>query len=274
MKAIKKTILLILVLISLAVLTLRFSNQFASSIFNIKEKAGLRISSTPNGANVYLSGKKVGKTPFEDQNLLSEEYDVKIQLGEEFWQGKVALTPGTLTIVNRELSSDATSSAGEILTLEKGRGATIVSAPSGADVEIDGKSYGQTPVSLKIAEGEHTFNLKKGGYLVRSVVANAPKDFNLIISADLKLSDADLTEITAPVITETPKVLVLSTPTGFLRVREKADVNSKEIAKVTPGNELILLEELDGWDRIRLDSGTEGFVSKSYVEKKSVPSSP
>ena len=85
---------------------------------------------------------------------------------------------------------------------------------------------------------------------------------------DLALSEADLTTVAAPVITQTPQVIVKETPTGFLRVRDKASLSGKEIAQVKPGDSLILLEELTGWDRVRLSDGTEGFVSSTYVEKK------
>ncbi len=89
-----------------------------------------------------------------------------------------------------------------------------------------------------------------------------------MLNVDLALSEADLTQLSAPVISETPKVVVKDTPTGFLRVREKAAVTSQELAKVAPGDELVLLEELDEWVRIRLSNGTEGYVSSTYVEKK------
>ena len=264
----KKAIIWILVLLSVVVLLVRYSSKLGEVVFGIKQKSGLSVVSVPQEAAVFLDGKEVGKTPYEDKNLEVRGYDVKLEKEEASWQGKVKLTPGTVTIINRDLARDIASSSGEILTLERGRGMTVVSNPSEAEVEIDGKVYGKTPISINLTSGEHTIVISHGNYLKRSIRANLPDNFNLTVSVDLSLSEADLTTMTAPVITQTPQIVVKDTPTGFLRVRDKASLSGKEIAQVKPGDTLILLEELSGWDRVRLSDGTEGFVSSTYVEKK------
>ena len=38
------------------------------------------------------------------------------------------------------------------------------SQPDGADIELDGNFVGNTPSSIKIAAGQHTFGIKKSGY--------------------------------------------------------------------------------------------------------------
>jgi len=118
---------------------------------------------------------------------------------------------------------------------------------------------------------EHTFSINHSNYLKRNIRAYLPAGYNLTLSADLALSEADLTTIITPVTTQTPTVVVKDTVSpnpGFLRVRDKASTAGKEIARVLPGDELVLLEELASWDRVRLANGTEGYVSKTYVEKK------
>lgn len=264
----KKTLLWIFILISILVLLIRYSSNVAELLFGIKEKSGISILSTPNEATVLLDDTEVGKTPYEDRNLEVREYNIKLEKEEASWQGKVKLTAQTLTIVNRDLAKDQASSSGEILTLDKGRGVTVVSNPSGAEVEIDGKVFGKTPLNINITSGEHIVNLSHPNYLKRSIKVTLPNNFNLTVSADLALSEADLTTVVAPVITQTPEVVVKQTPTGFLRVRDKGSLLGKEIAQVKPGDALILLEELPGWDRVRLSDGTEGYVSSTYVEKK------
>lgn len=268
MSKFKKITLSFLVLLSVAALALRFSNTLTTSIFNVKEKAGIRVLSVPQGAQVFINDVDAGKTPYEDQELTTEEYSVKIQVDNNTWQGKIKLLPGTLTVINRELTNDSSSSAGEVLTLEKGSGVTIVSNPTDAIIEIDGKEYGRTPKSIDISIGEHTFAIKKGNYLNRSIRATVPENYNLVLNVDLALSEADLTNISTPPITETPKVIIKNTPTGFLRIREKPSITSKEIGKVLPGDELVLVEEMEGWDKIRMSSGIEGYVSSTYVGKK------
>lgn len=264
----KKILIWLLILLSIVVLLIRYSSKIGEVLLNVKQRGGISILSTPTDATVYLDDKQVGKTPFEDKNLDIKKYTVKIEKDSGVWQGIVRLIPQTMLIINRDLASEQASSSGEILTLDKGRGITVVSNPSDTEVEIDGKSYGKTPLSVNIQSGEHTILLSHPNYLKRSIKAVLPAGFNLTVTVDLALSEADLTAISAPVVTQTPEVLVKQTPTGFLRVRDQASLNGKEIAKVNVGEKLVLLEELAGWDRVRLPNGIEGFVSSSYVEKQ------
>lgn len=264
----KKIIIWLLITISLIALLLRFSNQAAEILLGIKQKSGISIYSQPSDASVFLDGKEFGKTPFEAKDLDVKEYAVKIEKDKLSWQGKVRLTPGTVAIINRDLAENQASSAGEILNLDKGKGLTVVSNPSGSDIEVDGKSYGKTPLVMDVDAGTHTILVTHTNYLNRSIKVDLPVNYNLTVAVDLGLSEADLTTLNTPVITQTSEVIVKSTPTGFLRVRDKASLNGKEVARVKPGDALVLLEEQGTWDRVRLVNGIEGFVSAVYVEKK------
>lgn len=264
----KKIIVWFLILISLMALLLRFSDKIAEVFLGIKPTSGISVLSQPQDAIVYLNDQQVGKTPFENKNLSAGIYNVKVEKDKAFWQGKVKLNPGTMGVVNRDLAPDSASSSGEVLNLERGEGLTIISSPTEAEVEIDSKPYGKTPLTVDINSGEHTILVSHINYLKRSIRADLPQNFNLTVSVDLALSEADLTAITNPVITQTPEVVVKNTPTGFLRLRDKPSLNGKEIAQVKPGDTLILLEEQGAWDRVRLSDGAEGFVSSAYVEKK------
>lgn len=264
----KKIIIWFLVLISVIALLLRFSGKWTKDFFDIRQTSGISILSTPSEATVFLDGKEVGKTPYENQSLDTKTYRIKLIKDKASWSGVAKLTTGTITVINRDLAADPASAAGESLTLEKGKGLTIISNPSGADIEIDGKIYGKTPFTVSLDAGEYTILASYANYLKRSLRANLPDNFNLIVSIDLALSEADLTTVTTPVIVQTPEVVVKQTPTGFLRVRDKPNLNGKEIAQVKPGDTLVFLEEQGAWNRIRLPSGQEGFVSAAYVEKK------
>lgn len=265
----KKAIVWFLVLISLAAILLRFSEKWTELFFGIKQTSGISILSEPSEAIVFLDNKEVGKTPYENKSLKKGDYTVKLQKERGLWEGRVKLTAGTVVVVNRDLAYGQASSAGEVLTLGPGKGITVISSPTDSEVEIDGKAFGKTPVTADIEKGPHTILISHTNYLKRSIRVELPENFNLTVSVNLALSEADLTNISTPAITQTPEVLVQNTPTGFLRVREKPNLNGKEIGKVAPGDTLILLEEQGAWDRIRLPNGTEGYVSSSYVEKKS-----
>lgn len=263
----KKVLVWILILFSIVIILIRFSGKIEETVFGIRPKSGISILSTPDAATVFLDSKEVGKTPFDNKDLEVKGYQVALDKDGASWQGKIKLTPRTVTIINRDLASNQASSSGEILTLDRGRGITVISNPSDADVEIDGQDYGKTPISINVTPGEHTILVSHSNYLNRSIRVILPDNFNLTVSIDLAISEADLTTISTPLLTQTPEVTVKQTPTGFLRVRDKGSLQGKEITRVDVGEKLILLEELGGWDRVRLSNGTEGFVSANYVEK-------
>lgn len=263
----RKIIIWFLVLISLSALLLRYSNKWTEIFLGIKPVSGISILSEPTDAAVFIDNKEVGKTPYSEKNLEVRDYLVKIEKDKASWTGKVRLTEGTVTVINRDLANDLASSGGEVLILEKGKGLTIISNPSDSDVEVDGKTIGRTPITIDVPKGEHNILLSHANYLKRSIKVDLPEGFNLAVTVDLALSEADLSTIATPVITQTPEVLVKNTPTGFLRVRDKPTLNGKEITQLRPGDKLILLEEQGEWYRVRMNNGTEGYASSAYLEK-------
>lgn len=265
---VKKTIFTILIFISFLILGVRFGAAPLIDYFKLRERGGIRVQSNV-GAKVYLDSIEVGTTPYQVENLSIGEKRVEVKSEEGSWSGYVKVNPGTLTVINRELSKNVATSSGEIITLEKGRGAVIISNPSGAELEIDSKRIGVTPLQIEeLGEGEHIFILTHSNYLKRSITAIANSGYKLNLTIDLALSEADLTKIATTPIQTFPSVTVKSTPTGFLRLRSRPSVSSSEVGRVTPGEELILLEELPNWSRIRTEKGIEGYVSSAYVEKK------
>lgn len=267
----KKIIFFTIVFVSVVFIILRFAPTFISQYLGIDNKAGIKVLSQPQDSQVYINNEEVGKTPYENEQLTAGEYTVKIRNNDFLWEGRVKLNAGTLSIINRDLAKDLASSAGETLTLEKGQGVTIVSKPVGAEVEINGKYYGKTPISLDLQSAEHTINISHTNYLKRSIRAFIPESHKLVINVDLSISEADLTAINTVPIIETQEVVIKNTPTGFLRVRDKPSLNGAEIGRVVPGDKLVLLEELSGWVRIRLADSKEGYVSSSYVDKVTQP---
>lgn len=265
----KKFIVSSLIFLSLAALVLRFGYQPALDFLGYKTRGGIKITSVPDGATVLINGVEVGKTPYGDENMPVSEYQLKLVKDDAVWQGAVRLTKGTLAVVNRELAPSIASSSGEVLTLTPGRGVIITSTPDGARVEIGGKDLGKTPLRINDLEpGEYTFLISHSNYLKRSIRALLPPEMLLHLDTDLAISEVDLSNVATPTVSSTVTLTVKQTPTGFLRVRDKPSVTGKEVAKVVPGDSLVLLEELNGWDKVRMDNGTEGFVSASYVQKQ------
>lgn len=268
-------ILLLLALLSFILLLVRFGAKPLMSIWGEQDRAGLRVESIPD-AKVKVDGEEMGGTPFQKEDFEAGEYLVSVEKDKFSWQGYVKLISGTLTVVNRELAQSKSAQSGEVITLEEGKGlpagrqgVTILSSPDASDVEIDGKSYGKTPLYISdLVPGEHTFLLSHSNFLKRSIKAILPDGYNLMIKVDLAISEADLTSIQSEPVQSQKELIVKNTPVGFLRVRSKPSTSSEEIARVSPGDTLILLEETPGWKRVKLPDGKEGYVSSAYVEEK------
>lgn len=269
-KSFLKWIFIILVIFSIFSLIVRFAKEPFFKVLGVETRAGIKITSTPD-AQVFINDNQVGITPFNDENLKEGDFKVKLIKDNLSWEGNVKLTNGTITVLTRELGKDLSSSSGEVLTLYPGKGLVIVSNPPGAKVVLDDKEVGQTPVTLiDVSTGEHSIVLSRQGFITRSIRASLPEKLQLVINSDLAINEADIQSPIIPTIQALPKVNILQTPTGFLRVREKPNVSSVEIGRVNPGDTLDLIEEdkSTGWLKIRLLNGKEGYVSSSYVQKK------
>jgi uncharacterized protein YgiM (DUF1202 family) len=272
----KKVIVTILVFLSLVAIFLRYGLQPLINYLNLQPKAGIQIESNSK-SEVIINGEAVGETPYQNENLNVGEFLVELKPDQQDasasaytpWKGYVKLNPGTLTVVNRELTATQAGSSGEVITLEKGTGATIISTPTEAEVFIDGQSRGRTPIALSdLASGEHQFLISKENYLKRNIRATIVGNYTLNIAVDLAIAEADLSKAPTVPQSSTSVVLVKQTPTGFLRVRSDATTNAEEIARVNPGEALSLLEERPGWFKVRLKDGREGFVSATYTTKQ------
>lgn len=269
MKKLLKLVFSFLVLISLGLLAANFLFPKITELLGLKSRAGLRATSTPPGS-VYVDGQKRGDTPYQDEHLLPGNYLVKLATSSGVWQGWIKLNPGTTTLINRELLGSAASSSGEILTLKEGQGVVITSSPTGAQVELDGKSVGQTPTQIKdISVGEHNFLLSKEGYLKRSMAATVPERMMLTIDVDLATAKVSVAEEIAPLVGGGAAFgVVKKTPTNFLRVRQGPSTKSREVSRVPTGEKLEILAEAGSWLKVRTGEGQEGYVSGVYVKRE------
>lgn len=248
--------------------------------------AGLKVTSTPT-ASIFLDGRMIGRTPFEDK-MEQGEYTVKL-IPEGVvdnvisWQGKVKLSHSLLTYINRELGSSELTSAGEVLTLEKTSARlpeiTIHTTPEGALVKLDNVDRGAASLELKgIEPGDHTLDVSAPGFIGRTIKIRTTGGYRLLAYIQLALGKekvaSESLETTAkptlPVKKETTgktTVKILDTPTSFLRVRSSASTISDEIGRVKPDETFTLLEEKDGWYKIMYKDTTEGWISSRYAEK-------
>jgi len=270
----RKALLSILVFLSIISIFLQVGSGYIKKVLDQGVKAGIRVESNKQ-ALVFLNSEEKGLAPFQDDNLKPGDYLISLKeesiatdSGNILWEGYASLNEGTLTIVIRDLAEQTSASSGEVISLEKGQGVIITSSPTDAEVFVDGKLLGRTPISLPdLTEGEHQFVISRANFLKRSIRSKVINGLRLNLSVDLAISEPDLTKIPAVPISGSAEVVIKSTPTGFLRVRETPSANSKEIGQVKPKETYVLLEETPGWVRIRLKDSKEGWVSSAYIQK-------
>lgn len=103
-------------------------------IANLKHAVyGLSITSTPSGATITLDGMVKGVTPLTVTGLKPRNYDLVISL------------KGYAPIERMVDLSDAAQTAQDFSLREAFGKISITSNPTGADVSLDGTSYGLTP---------------------------------------------------------------------------------------------------------------------------------
>lgn len=267
----KKTIFILLLGLSCLVLSFRFTSFSLGQVLNNQNRSGLKVLSTPSAA-VILNGQEVGKTPYQNENLNGGQYHIELKTEGSFWQGMIELNPGTISVIERDLAVNNASSSGEVLSLEKGKGVMIVSYPSEATVEMDNHLAGKTPLSITdLAPGEHTFVLSRTNFLQRKIQVLLPENLSLNLSVDLALAPKEKdnlakSPLTASFVPQEEKLVVGKTPGGFLRVREKPTISSREIARIFTGQTLTSLRKLSDWYEVKLDNGARGYVASVYVQ--------
>jgi hypothetical protein len=121
------------------------------SLAPLQQLGNLEIESSPIDANITLNGINKGTTPTTLRNLLIGDYQITLSLPN------YAKISKTITIVEGK-----TTNVNE--TLSKGREITINSIPSGANVIVNSKDIGITPLNYTVLNKQEAILLKKTGY--------------------------------------------------------------------------------------------------------------
>lgn len=107
----------------------------------------LVITSTPAGADLFIDGVQVGRTPFTQTEILSGQHQIKLELDEHH--------PYESTVIVQDEKKTV-----ESVTLDSSKGGVyITSSPTGAQVWIRGQKVGKTPYQ--------TPSMDPGAYPVR-----------------------------------------------------------------------------------------------------------
>jgi hypothetical protein len=244
-------------------------------------KGALQVTSRPD-SQVFLNGEYIGNTPLtriELPDLLDVgEHSLKLVptgKGLREWEQKVNIYKSALTVVDKTFDEKLGSSTSSIISLVDIKDSSksellIISTPAGAQVVVDSSIKGNTPIIIEdITASDHEVKILKDGYREKALKIKTVEGKRLEIIANLGIR-TDLTEQSleaSPSSELVQKVIILDTPTGFLRVRESASLNSSQITTVTPGEEYDLVSEEEGWFQISLPEEGNGWVSTEYVQK-------
>jgi hypothetical protein len=246
-----------------------------------EQQSGILIESDPE-AIVYINEQEIGKTPFE-QNRESGEILLRIKPNVpegvvlDDYETKINLVPGVRTIVKRVFKETEDYSSGVVVSFEKLGGTasyvSIVSVPDNAQVQIDGKISGYTPLKLKIPAGDHTLLLSKQGYLEKSLPIKVYAGYKLTAATKLGKTEEKIEETQQLAVlgveeTNLGRIKINKTDIGFLRVRSGANTGFPEIAQVKENEEYDILEEGENgsWYKIKIVD-IEGWVSSEFVTK-------
>lgn len=128
----------------------------------------LRVTSTPEGADISLDGEYIGKTPKETKITYLRTYLICLELdGYEKWEEKCEIQSSNKSEVKVEallIEKQPTPTTTGPPT-SKSHYINISSVPEGADILIDGRYIGRTPAKITIEDiNEHSLCLKKEGY--------------------------------------------------------------------------------------------------------------
>lgn len=276
----------ILFFISPFILALIIFAVFLFFINRVTGKGALQVTANPK-SEVFLNGKSIGQTPLckcEAKDMLEvSQYSIRLVPQEGSFspfEEKIKIEPSVLTVVDRKFDIGA-SSDGSIISLQKLDNPKevqllVLSFPDRSEVLLDQSPMGQTPLLLKdITASDHEIRVVKKGYKEKTVRIRTVLGFKLTATIYLGVSpqSQESAALASPSASLTPtpllpQVEIQKTPTGFLRVREEANLGSKEVGRVSPSEAFDLLEETTGWYKIRLRDGTTGWISSQYAREK------
>jgi len=114
---------------------------------------GISVSSTPEGAEVYVDGALAGKTPLKSTGMRPGRHTIRVMLaGHAPFEMTIEVQAGKTSEVTAQLRKDVFNPV------------LVESNPQGASVYVDGRFEGNTPVVIEKPAAEVPIVLSKPGY--------------------------------------------------------------------------------------------------------------
>jgi hypothetical protein len=260
---------------------------FAIGLFR-PTQAGLKIVTVPE-ATVFIDGVEVGKTPYEADRKPGETVVRLVPVAGEkplaAYETRLTLLSKIETVINREFGETEETSRGETISFERTGGKeaalSIVSIPDSAQISIDGTPRAFAPYKTTLfAAGKHDLGISAPGYFERTLEVRTLAGYKLTAVVKLAPSGEAPPETPNQEPIKVTMVEILTTPTGFLRVRATPSASAAVLAELKPGEKYRYLETdtPTGWFKIEYEKGKEGWVSNQYSkiseEATSTPTPP
>ncbi|AEK73694.1 hypothetical protein GQS_09000 [Thermococcus sp. 4557] len=137
--------------------------------------------SNPPGAEVYVDEDYLGTTPITDHKLPLGEHTIKVKMEDyKEYTKTINIELGKTTKVEATLSAIPATFK-------------VSSNPSGADVYINGKYRGTTPLTLELSPGTHSLTISKNGYkeYVMNVTLEAGETVGITVQFENKTTTTD-----------------------------------------------------------------------------------
>ncbi len=135
----------------------------------------LAVNSEPAGARVLVDGEAIGQTPLADYRLEAGNYRLRLE------HPRYRALEQDLAITGREVQQTLQ------LAMEPAWAeVSISSAPSGAQILVDGEAMGTTPATLELLEGERQLILQKADF------ADLHSDLTIVAGEPLALDSLAL----------------------------------------------------------------------------------
>lgn len=165
-------------------------NSFAFILTKIIEKGNLKITSDPSGAEVWSGKEKLGSTPFDKTNLAVGTYQLIIR------KNGYRDYPKSVTVSANKTSEIHTIKLTQVERL------TVTSQTAGAEILVDGKSYGTKKFDNYMELGSYTITIRKDGFTSYEekvkIEANKPKVISKKLEAIVTLQYGTLTVSSEP----------------------------------------------------------------------------
>jgi len=244
------------------------------------KRSALEVYSSPE-AKVFVNGKEMGTTPYKNTAMLPQTVEVKLTVGIKQVIKKINLKNGLTSVLDWKFDDNG-DDGGYVLNMENTGsqkcGLLINSIPSQATIAVDNKITGFTPKRIDdLGTGEKHVAISFPGFQSSNLFLRTTTGYNLVVETKLvkdnqiiaPITDEETATTSAIATTSKNEILIKQTETGWLKVRGSNNGSSAEVAKVNPGEKYEMLEEDNGWIKIKLIDGKTGWISAKYAEKVS-----